>query len=142
MYPEEMIQPMREEVTRLGVREARTAQDVEAALSRKGTALAFINSVCGCAAGNARPGLALALQHPTRPQTLITVFAGNDTEATARLRSYFKEYPPSSPYFAVLKDGKPVHILPRHEIEGRSPQDVARNLTAAFDTHCGSVASA
>lgn len=142
MYPEEMVQPMREEVTRLGVKECRTPEAVDAALGAKGTVLAFINSVCGCAAGNARPGLALALKHKTLPQAAITVFAGNDNAAAAKLRSYFKDIPPSSPFFAVLKDGKPVHVVPRHEIEGKSPQDVAGNLTAAFDRHCGAAVGA
>ena len=141
MYPEEMIQPMREEVTRLGVQEARTAADIDAKVS-KGTALVFINSVCGCAAGNARPGLSLAVKHKTLPQAMLTVFAGNDVEAAARARSYAKEYPPSSPSFLLFKDGKPLHVIPRHEIEGRSPQDVAQSLTAAFDRYCGAAAKA
>lgn len=142
MYPEEMVQPMREEVTRLGVKETRTPKDVDAALSEKGTALVFINSVCGCAAGNARPGLSVAVKHATLPQRMITIFAGNDGEAAAKARSYFKDFPPSSPSFCLLKDGKPVYFVPRHEIEGRSPQDVAKNLTAAFDRFCGATASA
>ena len=142
MYPEEMIQPMREEVTRLGVKEARTAQAVDAALSAPVTALVFINSVCGCAAGNARPGLTLAVKNPTLPQRMVTVFAGNDTEAAAKARSYFKGIPPSSPCFALLKDGQIAHFIPRHEIEGRNPQDVAKALTAAFDKHCVATAQA
>ena len=142
MYPEEMIQPMREEVTRLGVKEARTAQAVDQALSAPGTALVFINSVCGCAAGNARPGLSVAVKHATLPSRMITVFAGNDSEAAAKARGYFKDYPPSSPSFCLLKDGKPVHFIPRHEIEGRSPQDVAASLASAFDKHCGAAAKA
>lgn len=141
MYPEPMIQPMREEVTRLGVKEARTAADVER-LASKGTALVFINSVCGCAAGNARPGLSLAVKHPVLPQTMLTIFAGNDGEAAARARGMFAEVPPSSPSFALLKDGKLVHFVPRHEIEGKTPQDVAKNLTAAFDKHCASASKA
>ena len=142
MYPEEMVQPMREEVSRLGVKECRTAQAVEAALSAKGSALVFINSVCGCAAGNARPGLALAVRHAALPNRMITVFAGNDGEAVAKARGYFKEYPPSSPCFALLKDGKAVHVIPRHDIEGRTPQEVAKSLSAAFDKHCASQAGA
>ena len=141
MYPEEMVQPMREEVTRLGVSECRTGADIDKALATKGTVLAFINSVCGCAAGNARPGLALAMRHGTKPTAAITVFAGNDPEAAARLRGAMKEIPPSSPFFALFKDGKIVHAVPRHEIEGRSPQDVARNLTTAFDKFCGTTAA-
>ena len=142
MYPEEMVQPMREEVTRLGVAECRTAADIEKALATKGTVLAFINSVCGCAAGNARPGLALAMRHGTRPTAAITVFAGNDPEAASRLRSKMSMIPPSSPFFALFKDGQVVHAVPRHEIEGRSPQDVAKNLTTAFDKFCAPAAKA
>lgn len=141
MYPEEMIQPMREEVTRLGVGEARSPSEIDAALA-KGTALVFINSVCGCAAGNARPGLSLAVRNAVKPQAMVTVFAGNDVEAAARARGYAKDYPPSSPSFLLFRDGKPVYVLPRHEIEGKTPQDVARNLTAAFDRHCAPAAKA
>ena len=142
MYPEDMIQPMRQEVTRLGVKETRTAAEVDAILGAKGTALVFINSVCGCAAGNARPGLSLAVKHATKPQAMITIFAGNDTEAAAKARGYFKDYPPSSPCFALLKDGKPVHFVPRHEIEGKTPDAVAANLTSAFDKYCAPAATA
>ena len=137
-YHEMMVKPMREEVTRLGVSELRTVADVDAALGAgEGTAMVFVNSVCGCAAGGARPALALALTHTTRPQHLYTVFAGQDLDATARVRSYFAEYQPSSPSLAILRDGEVVHFVHRHQIEGRSPQAVAAELTQAFDKYCG-----
>jgi putative YphP/YqiW family bacilliredoxin len=137
-YHEMMIKPMREEVTRLGVTELRTVADVDAALgSGDGTALVFVNSVCGCAAGGARPALALALQHSTRPQHLYSVFAGQDLDATARARSYCADYQPSSPSMALFRDGEVVHFIHRHQIEGRQPQAIAADLTAAFDKYCG-----
>ena len=137
-YSEMMVKPMREEVTRLGVRELKSAAEVDAALANEtGTALVFVNSVCGCAAGTARPGLALALKHPTLPQAAYTVFAGQDLEATQRARSYFGEYQPSSPSVALMRDGEVVHFVHRHMIEGRSPQQIASDLMAAFDKHCG-----
>lgn len=137
-YPEMMVKPMREEVTRLGVQELRTAAEVDAALGNEtGTALVFVNSVCGCAAGSARPGLALALRHPSLPQKLYTVFAGQDLEATQRARSYFGEYQPSSPSVALMRDGEVVHFVHRHMIEGRSAAEIAADLAAAFDKHCG-----
>jgi len=140
-YHEMMVQPMREEVTRLGVRELRSVADVDAALGPgDGTALVFVNSVCGCAAGAARPALGLALSHPSRPQHLYTVFAGQDLEATARARSYFAEYQPSSPSLALLQDGEVVHFVHRHMIEGRGPDVIARDLIAAFDKYCGTPA--
>ena len=136
-YPEMMVKPMREEVTRLGVEELRSVADVDAALSSPdGTTLVFVNSVCGCAAGMARPALAKALQHAVRPARAYTVFAGQDLEATARARSYFGEYQPSSPSVALLKDGEVVAFVHRHQIEGRHPDHVAGLLTRAFDTHC------
>jgi putative YphP/YqiW family bacilliredoxin len=136
-YPEEMVAPMRAELTRLGVKELRTAADVDAfAKSQKGTALLIVNSVCGCAAGGARPGVALALQHANRPDLAVTVFAGNDVEATARARALMPEVPPSSPSLALWKDGKLVHFVPRHQIEGRDGRRVADDLTKAFDQHC------
>lgn len=136
-YDPRMVQPMREELTRLGVKELKTVAEVDAALGdSRGTTLVFVNSVCGCAAGTARPGLALALQHGTRPQTLTTVFAGQDLDATARARQYFSEYAPSSPSIALFRDGEVVHFVHRHMIEGRSPQQIARDLTEAFDKHC------
>ena len=133
-YHEMMVKPMREEVTRLGVKELKTVADVDAALGPgEGTALVFVNSVCGCAAGMARPALAMALAHTARPEQLYTVFAGQDLDATARVRSYFAEYQPSSPSVAVLKDGEVVHFVHRHMIEGRRPEVIAADLVAAFE---------
>lgn len=137
MYPDEMTQPMREEVARLGVRELKSAKDVDSFLKdRKGTALVFVNSVCGCAAGGARPALTLALKHKTLPEALGTVFAGADREATDRARSFMAGVPPSSPAIALFKDGKLVHMMERRNIEGRYPQQIATDLTAAFDKYC------
>jgi putative YphP/YqiW family bacilliredoxin len=136
MYDESMIAPLRAELTRHGLRELRSPADVDAAVKQPGTLLLVVNSVCGCAGGAARPGVALALKHATRPEQLATVFAGQDAEATARAREHCKPYPPSSPAIALLKDGKVVHMLERKDIEGRMPQDVAKALTAAFDRHC------
>jgi putative YphP/YqiW family bacilliredoxin len=136
-YSEMMLKPMREEVSRLGVTELKTVAEVDAALGPgEGTALVFVNSVCGCAAGAARPALAVALQHPVRPQHLYTVFAGQDLDASARARSYFAEYQPSSPSIALLRDGEVVHFVHRHMIEGRGPQAIAADLVAAFDKFC------
>ncbi|MGQ0701833.1 MAG: BrxA/BrxB family bacilliredoxin [Gemmatimonadales bacterium] len=136
-YPEMMIRPMRDEVTRLGLRELRTVADVDEALGPgEGTGLVFVNSVCGCAAGAARPALALALQHAVKPDQLYTVFAGQDLDATARARSYFAEYQPSSPSFALLVDGEVAHFIHRHMIEGRSASAIAADLVAAFDRYC------
>jgi putative YphP/YqiW family bacilliredoxin len=137
VYDPSMVQPMREEVTRLGVKELRTPQEVDAALApAKGTALLFINSVCGCAAGNARPALALVAKHAVKPAALYTVFAGQDKEATQQARSFLHGQPPSSPAFALLKDGKVVAMVHRHDIEGRPANAVAATLTAAIDAHC------
>jgi len=127
---------MRQEMTSMGARELTTATDVDTALGdQRGTMLVFVNSVCGCAAGNARPALRLALQHGVKPGEVVTVFAGQDLDATSRARQYFAEYQPSSPSMALLKDGEVVHFLHRHQIEGRSPQAIAADLTAAFDRH-------
>lgn len=135
-YHEMMVKPMREEVTRLGVKELRTVADVDAALGAgEGTALVFINSVCGCAAGGARPALAMALAQAIKPAHLYTVFAGQDLDATARVRSYFADYQPSSPSLALLRDGEVVHFVHRHMIEGRPPQVLAADLVAAFEKH-------
>lgn len=136
MYDPVMVQPMREEVTRLGVKELKTPAEVDAAVKNPGTTLVFVNSVCGCAAAGARPGLTLALRHANRPKQLTTVFAGMEREAVARAREYFKPYQPSSPQIALLKDGKLVHMLQRHDIEGRDPQTIASALTKVFDEHC------
>jgi putative YphP/YqiW family bacilliredoxin len=142
-YHEMMIKPMRDELTRLGVQELRTVAEVDEALGPgEGTALVFVNSVCGCAAGGARPALALALgQEGPRPQRMYSVFAGQDLDATARARSYFAEYQPSSPSVAILRDGEVVHFVHRHMIEGRSPQTLAADLVAAFEKHCDPVRS-
>jgi putative YphP/YqiW family bacilliredoxin len=129
---------MRAEVTRLGAKELTSAAEVDSALGdQRGTMLVFVNSVCGCAAGNARPALGLALQHSVLPQQVVTVFAGQNLDAVARARQYFADYQPSSPSMALLRDGEVVHFVPRHQIEGRSPQSIAANLTAAFDRYCG-----
>ena len=137
MYPEIMIIPMRDELTRLGVEELRTAAEVEKFVKRPGVSLIVVNSVCGCAARNARPAVALALQHGTRPEQAVTVFAGQDLEATAQARSYFHGYPPSSPSIALVKDGDVVYMLERHQIEGRDADEIAEDLTDAFDRFCG-----
>jgi putative YphP/YqiW family bacilliredoxin len=132
---------MREELTRLGVEELMTADDVDRFMSQQsGTAMLVVNSVCGCAAGMARPGIALALASGSRPERMATVFAGQDLEATARARSYFPEIPPSSPSIALFKDGEVVYFLPRHRIEGRSAEQVADELSRVFDEH-GAVAA-
>lgn len=137
MYPEFLIAPMREELTRLGVRELRTAADVENAVTEsQGTVMVVVNSVCGCAAGKARPGVALALQHPVKPDHVTTVFAGADTEATARARSYFSGYPPSSPSIALLRDGQLVYMMERRDIEQQTADAIAAQLTSAFDRFC------
>jgi putative YphP/YqiW family bacilliredoxin len=137
-YPEQFIAPMREELTRLGVQELRTAADVDAAAARPGvTTMIVVNSICGCAAGKARPGVALAMGHPTRPDVIATVFAGADVEATARARSYFTGHAPSSPSIALLRDGQLLYMLDRSQIENRTAHDIAAALTSAFDTYCG-----
>lgn len=136
IYDPRAVQPMRDELKRVGVRELLTAEDVDQTVKQKGTALVVVNSVCGCAAGGARPAVMLALQHKLIPDQLTTVFAGMDREATDRARSYFKGYMPSSPCIALLKDGEVAAILERHDIEGRTPQQLASSLTAAFDKHC------
>ncbi len=140
-YDPRLVQPMREELTRLGVDELRSSEDVERVLDESsGTTLVVVNSVCGCAARNARPAVALALQHTEVPDRLTTVFAGQDLEATARAREYFIGYRPSSPQIALLKDGDLVFMLERHEIEGREATSIASDLTGAFDRFCGIVA--
>jgi putative YphP/YqiW family bacilliredoxin len=142
MYPEPLVAPMRQELTRLGVEELRTAADVDARIrDAKGTTLVVVNSVCGCAARNARPAIAMALQNATTPDAATTVFAGQDAEATQRARSYFTGYAPSSPQIALMKDGKPVFMLERHQIEGRTATEIARDLTGAFDKYCASSAA-
>lgn len=136
-YPEIMIRPMREDLTRLGVEELRTAEAVdEAVKNNSGTLMVVVNSICGCAAGKARPGVALALQHDVKPDKVATVFAGADIDATERARSYFTGYGPSSPSIAILKDGELVYMLERYQIEGRDASQIAGELTKAFDQHC------
>jgi putative YphP/YqiW family bacilliredoxin len=135
-YPEPFIAPMRAELTRLGVKELRTPEQVDEAVQTPGTVLIVVNSVCGCAAGKARPGIALALQHGRRPDLAATVFAGGDVEATDRARGYFAPYPPSSPSVGLLRDGKLVFMLERRDIENRDAAAIAARLTAAFDEHC------
>ena len=142
MYPEIMVVPMREELTRLGVEELRTAADVDRALqSYPGTTMVIVNSICGCAAGRMRPAVRLALQHTTIPANVVSVFAGQDIQATERARSFFTGYPPSSPSIAILRDGKLVYMMQRHEIERREAPAIAADLRAAFDQHCAVAAT-
>lgn len=141
MYPEIMIIPMREELTRIGVKEARTAAEVDQAVSRPGTTMIIVNSVCGCAAGRMRPAVRLALQHSTRPDQTITVFAGQDKEATKHARAHFTGYQPSSPSIALMRDGQLVHMMQRSDIEHREAIDIAAELKRAFDKFCVQPAS-
>ena len=133
---------MRQELTRLGIKEARTAEEVDAAVKEKGTVLVVVNSVCGCAAGMARPAVAMAVKHDTLPDRMITVFAGNDRDATARAREYFVGYRPSSPSIALIRDGEVVKMVERWQIEGRDASDLARELTEAFDQFCAKTVAA
>ena len=135
-YPEFLIAPMREELTEVGFTELRSAAEVDRAIAEKGTTLVVVNSVCGCAAGKARPGIARAMQHAAKPDHAVTVFAGADIEATDRARSYFTGYPPSSPSLGILRDGKLVYMMERHQIEGNTADGIAQALTSAFDKHC------
>ncbi len=138
MYDPVMIQPMRDELTRVGFKELKTAEDVDAALDKKDeTTLVFVNSVCGCAAGVARPGLVESLKNRILPKNLTTTFAGNDVEATVRARERFVGYPPSSPCAALFREGQLVHMVERHQIEGQSAETVARVLTSAYNRYCG-----
>jgi putative YphP/YqiW family bacilliredoxin len=137
IYPEEMVHPMREELTRVGFKELRTPAEVDAALaSAKGTVLVVVNSICGCAAGKARPAVVQALSQGARPDMLTTVFAGQDTEATARARDYFTGYPPSSPSIALMRDGQLIYMLERRDIEGRDSFAIAEDLVGAFERFC------
>ena len=137
MYDERMVTPMRQELTRLGIEELRTPEAVDAKLKdSKGTTLVVVNSVCGCSARNARPAVATALQSDVRPDALTTVFAGQDTAATTRARSYFTGYAPSSPQIALLKNGRLVYMLERHQIESRSAAAIAQDLSSAFEKYC------
>jgi putative YphP/YqiW family bacilliredoxin len=137
MYPEILITPMREELTRLGVEELKTAADVDRELTaQQGTAMVIVNSICGCAAGRMRPAVRIALENPARPDRLFTVFAGQDAEATDRARSYFTGYRPSSPSIALFRDGQLLHMVQRSDIEHRDPTDIAAELKKLFDQHC------
>jgi putative YphP/YqiW family bacilliredoxin len=137
MYDERFVAPMRAELTRLGIDELRSAAAVDEALKdAPGTRLVIVNSVCGCAARNMRPAVAAALQHAVKPDHLYTVFAGNDADATRQARGYFTGYAPSSPSIGLLRDGKLVHMVERWQIEGRSVESIAADLTKAFDAHC------
>lgn len=139
-YDPQMVQPMREELTTLGFEELLTPDAVDEVLGSDGVVLVVVNSVCGCAAGKARPGVRLAVQHDKVPDKLTTVFAGMEIEATERARSYFTGYPPSSPQIGLLKDGKLVYLMERHDIEGREANEIAAKLVDAFDQHCSKVA--
>lgn len=136
MYDPRLVQPMRDEVTELGVQELTTPDAVDEAISKQGTTLVFLNSVCGCAAGSARPALRLALQNESLPDHIVSVFAGQDRDATEQARSHFHGYPPSSPMFMLLEDGHVVHAVPRHHIEGYTAAQIAENLKGAFNTYC------
>lgn len=143
MYDDRIVQPMREELTRLGIQETRTADEVDAVLGeKKGTVLVVVNSVCGCAAGNARPAVAMALRNAVLPEKMITVFAGNDRDATQRAREYFVGFRPSSPAIALFRDGEVVKMLERWQIEGRGPEEIADELMTAFDQYCSKEAIA
>jgi putative YphP/YqiW family bacilliredoxin len=143
MYDERLVAPMRQDLTRLGIKELRTAEEVDAELKDlEGTALVVVNSVCGCSARMARPAVAIALQNPIKPEHLTTVFAGQDAEATERARSYFTGYPPSSPQIGLLKDGQLVFMLERWQIEGRPAEEIAHDLVNAFNRYCAPAASA
>lgn len=135
-YDPMLVQPMREDLTKLGVQELRSAEDVDAAMAKPGFSMVVVNSVCGCAAGGARPGVALALKHNVLPDRVLTVFAGQDLEATERARTYFTGQAPSSPSIALIRDGQLVGFMPRHHIEGRTPEMIASALTTAFDELC------
>ena len=136
MYPEIMVIPMREELTRAGINEARTGAEVEQALAQPGTTMVVVNSICGCAAGKMRPGVRLALQNAVLPDQSITVFAGQDREATERARSYFEGNPPTSPAIAILRDGQLVYLMQRSAIETSTAPAIAQELARAFDTYC------
>jgi len=136
MYPEVMLIPMREELTKAGLAEARSSADVDAAVAQPGTTMLVVNSICGCAAGKMRPGVRLALQHATKPDHAVTVFAGQDREATERARSYFQGHPPTSPAIAILRDGQLVYLMQRSAIESSTAPAIAQELTRAFETYC------
>ena len=141
MYPELMLIPMREELTKAGILEARTSAEVDQALAKPGTTMLIVNSVCGCAAGKMRPGVRLALQHTTKPDQAVTVFAGQDREATERARSYFQGQPPTSPAIAIFRDGQMVYLMQRSAIETSTAPAIAQELARAFDTYCATSAA-
>ena len=136
MYPELMVMPMREELTRLGIKETRTPDEVENALKQAGTTMVVVNSICGCAAGKMRPAVRAALQNSARPDQAITVFAGQDRDATDKARGYFTGYPPSSPSIGILRDGELVYMMQRSDIETSDPQTIASKLAQAFNQFC------
>ncbi|MDG4715103.1 BrxA/BrxB family bacilliredoxin [Winogradskyella marincola] len=136
MYPAELVKPMREDLTNVGFEELHTTEAVDQAIAKEGTTLVVVNSVCGCAAANARPGARMSLENAKRPDNLVTVFAGVDKEATNKAREYMIPFPPSSPSMALFKDGELVHMLERHHIEGRPAQLIAENLMDAYNEHC------
>jgi putative YphP/YqiW family bacilliredoxin len=136
MYPEMMVAPMRQELTSAGITEARTAAEVEKAITEKGTVMVVVNSICGCAAGRMRPAVRAAVQHSVRPERMITVFAGQDREATEAARRHFTGYPPSSPSIGILRDGQLVYMMQRSDIETSGPDQIARALTSAFEKFC------
>lgn len=136
MYPEYLVEPMRKELTAVGFEELKTPEAVDQAIGSEGTVFVVVNSVCGCAAANARPAARVAVQNEKHPTKLVTVFAGMEKDAVEQARNYMLPYPPSSPAMALFKDGKLVHMIERHQIEGRSAQLIADNLVAAFDTYC------
>ncbi|HWZ44497.1 MAG TPA: BrxA/BrxB family bacilliredoxin [Candidatus Saccharimonadales bacterium] len=141
MYPEMMVAPMRQELTSAGIAEARTAAEVESAIAQKGTTMVVVNSICGCAAGRMRPGIRAAMQHSVRPDRTITVFAGQDREATDSARRHFTGYQPTSPSIGILRDGQLVYMMQRSDIEGSGPEAIAANLKNAFEKHCVAAAA-
>jgi putative YphP/YqiW family bacilliredoxin len=136
MYPEIMVIPMREELTRAGIQEARTSAEVDQAIAQPGTTMVVVNSICGCAAGKMRPGVRMAMQHGTKPDHAVTVFAGQDREATDKARSYFGGHPPTSPSIAILRDGQLVYLMQRSAIESANAPAIAQELARAFDAYC------
>ncbi|MFD1062472.1 BrxA/BrxB family bacilliredoxin [Winogradskyella litorisediminis] len=136
MYPPELVKPMREDLTNVGFEELHTTEAVDNAIKKEGTTLVVVNSVCGCAAANARPGARMSLENSKRPTNLVTVFAGVDREATQQARAHMVPFPPSSPSMALFKDGELVHMLERHHIEGRPAELIAENLKDAYNEHC------
>jgi len=141
MYPEGMVRPMREELTSAGIQETRTGAEVENAIKQKGTVMVVVNSICGCAAGRMRPGVRAAIESGVRPERMITVFAGQDREATETARRYFTGYPPSSPSIAILRDGQLVYMMQRSDIEMSDPLTIATRLKQAFEKHCATAAA-